>query len=616
MPCGNDFYQTSRMNVLCTYQGSFSPPTLGHEDAARILGRNLIALYPDALAIRLLFMPTSKVGSKESISYKKAAEGSGKEPSDYVSETERLDMLNILCGRLNHEFGGRVTFEASDIEFKQPEKGTSTIHTLRALHTLYPKETLVLAMGEDNGRQLPWWSDIEDYPKLIDALLYVDREPPVDAKHTSALRYFQSYTPHKCCMRFDSGWPIILGGVKDAYEFPTIMDSADTRISDALVAIAGKTYLLPPPLPVSSTALRKALRSGNMAEAETIAGKDLLEYILPRNICTRTKDDVRRDLLKFGGRQKHTNTVKMAKALFDLPALSKRIEQIAKTYVPEKSPAAFEPTDLFTKLKPILNNIVIGSIVNDENYWKRAGIRMEDASDFAQCLAKVEERTRVVGSGAYGTMFDVPAHSCMKNIPRSVKHVGVKVEKLREYYEPQQSPLRVKEAANIAKKAAKLNIGPELYDVFVTRNEENNIVIVKVFELIDGKSWNDMEWKSPAKKHKAVEELHKAILTMNKAGIIHHDLHGGNVMVHKSGKIYIVDYDLARFVNKEEEKALSYFNDTLPSEYDINETTTDNGLHYIYTKLVEEGTIRLEDTKPANNRKTRKNKNNRNNRKA
>jgi len=559
-------------------------------------------------------MPTSNVGSKESISYKKAAEGHGTEPSDYVSEKERFDMLNILCGRLNGEFGGRIQFEVSMLEFKQPEKGTSTIHTLRALQS--DEYKLVLAMGEDNGRQLPWWSNIEEYPKLIDAMLYVDREPSIDAKHTSDMRYQETYNPSKSCMRFDSGWPITLSGVKNSYEFPEIMTSLDSYISDALKALARKTYLLSAPLAVSSTALRKALRSGNMAEAEAIAGKDVLEYIVPRNICTRTKDDVRRDLMKLGGgrhsTRKHNSSsiVDINKQpLIDLPALSTRIHQIAKTYS-SKTPVAPLPksSELFDSLQGVIRKIVYESTIKDSNYWKKDGVRVESAAKFAQCLDTVKERMKAVGSGAFGTMYDVPVAACMKNIPHGVKHVGVKIEKISGIFEFHQTPQRVKEVAKIAKKAAKLKIGPEFYDMFVTENEHQQVVIVKIFELINGKTWENTEWSSPEKKHKAAERLQEAIHTMNKAGILHHDLHPGNVMIHKSGKVYIIDYDRATIADNAEEDSLPYFNDSIPYFWSMKGALSDNGILYIYTKLVEEGTIVLNDTKPVpiHNNKTRK----------
>lgn len=89
--------------VICTYQGSFSPPTIGHEDAARIIATKLIEIYPRA-EITLLFMPTANIGSKESISIKKASETPSDEQmemfSDYVSEKERIALLTIICEKL------------------------------------------------------------------------------------------------------------------------------------------------------------------------------------------------------------------------------------------------------------------------------------------------------------------------------------------------------------------------------------------------------------------------------------------------------------------------------------------------------------------------------------
>ena len=108
--------------VVCTYQGAFSPPTRAHQDAGRILARHLQGLYPES-AITILYMPTANVASKDSISFKKATEGSGPEPSDYISEIERQELLQIICNELKDEFHGAISFQASDIEFENKAKG-------------------------------------------------------------------------------------------------------------------------------------------------------------------------------------------------------------------------------------------------------------------------------------------------------------------------------------------------------------------------------------------------------------------------------------------------------------------------------------------------------------
>lgn len=248
-------------------------------------------------------MPTANVASKDSLSIAKASAG-GAGPSDYLSEAERLELLAHICDELNKEPEfTRVYFEPSDIEFKNKAKGTSTIHTLRTLKTLHPTHRLVLAMGEDNGNQLAWWSDIGDYPGLIDRMLFVDRVlTPAETAAAAAsmtvsdLRFASTYPgAEQTHMRFSSGWPIMLNGVKGPYTFAEIMTSPDASIRTALTALAEKTDLLEPPLAtepaVSSSGLRAALRAGNEAEAQRIAGS-LYPIIKEKGLLTRLKADV------------------------------------------------------------------------------------------------------------------------------------------------------------------------------------------------------------------------------------------------------------------------------------------------------------------------------------
>jgi len=299
------FVASGNKPVICTYQGAFSPPTRGHQDAGRILARQLLRLYPNT-DITLFYMPTANVASKDSLSLVKAAAvaADAASPSDYVSEAERLELLAHICEELNAEPEfTRVHFEPSDIEFQNRAKGTSTIHTLRTLKERHPSHRLVLAMGEDNGNQLAWWANIEEYPGLIDRMLFVDRvltpseTAAAAASMTVSTLPFASTYPGatQTHMRFSSGWPITLNGVKGPYTFTEIMASPDPRIRDALTKLAANTDLLEAPLAteraISSSGLRAALRSGDEEEARRIAGV-LYPIIKAKGLLTQTKAEV------------------------------------------------------------------------------------------------------------------------------------------------------------------------------------------------------------------------------------------------------------------------------------------------------------------------------------
>ena len=236
----------------------------------------------------------------------------------------------------------------------------------------------------------------------------------------------------------------------------------------------------------------------------------------------------------------------MAQAPIDIPKLAERIQEISKGFKNNAPASNFNASQepLYRSMQPFIRAVVIKNQTGNAEYWKSGGIRMEDPQTFKACLEKVKERTKVLGQGYYGKVFNVPTEKCIKYVPKGVKHVGVKVENIKPDGDENQTPDRLKEVTIIAKKAGDLKIGPKMYDSFVTIGDDGLVQIIKVFEIVDGKAWVNVEWETEKAKKVALEQLDVLIHKMNKAGIIHHDLHPGNVMVTKDNKVYIIDFDL------------------------------------------------------------------------
>ena len=294
-----------------------------------------------------------------------------------------------------------------------------------------------------------------------------------------------------------------------------------------------------------------------------------------------------------------------AKVLIDIPALSERIKIITKTYKPSADAKNRDrESDI---VRGVIRDLILRNISREASYWAESGVRMIAPVEFEKCFARIRKaaNAKVLGEGAFGKFINVSVDPCIKGLPKGLKRVGIKMEYLKHDYNPSQTPVGVSNAVKIAKKAAKLGVGPQLYDVFVAKDEKDRIMIVKVSEIIHGKTWADTEWETPEKKHEASKQLHAHIHKMNEAGIIHHDLHSGNVMVDVSGRVYIIDYDLAKFSQEEEVGVMPNFNDTYNSPWEPKGVASDDGVEYVYNKLIEEGSIKLTAAKPKN--KTRKN---------
>jgi nicotinic acid mononucleotide adenylyltransferase len=125
----------SQKGVVITYQGAFSPPTLGHKDGASKLINAAKKLYPDS-PITFLFMPSNDAESKRSLKKDTTVN------DQYMSFEERENCLEKIVATLKEEYTG-VDIQVSNIE-QEFAKGpfadfpitSKTICTLMVLHLL------------------------------------------------------------------------------------------------------------------------------------------------------------------------------------------------------------------------------------------------------------------------------------------------------------------------------------------------------------------------------------------------------------------------------------------------------------------------------------------------
>ena len=290
--------------VVCSYQGAFAPPHLGHMGGAAKLAEAILEHYgapPEGESHLVLFMPTNELASKDSLSRAKAlaVTDGDRGKSEFLSQGERAEMLENYTKTLKNEFEGRgVTFEVSRIEYELvPEAKKATIHTLLKLQETYPGKTLTLGMGRDNGAQLPWWERVQEYADRVDKVFVLDREGfalSAGNKYSTGLMFQGTSVP----IDFENNgpWATPLNGGTKRWSAAEIMNVKETGLQQAalrkgILDLCEKMVLLPAPLPVSSSEIRAGLAADqDVSDKVGLANAALL---VKNRIGLRTKGEVK-----------------------------------------------------------------------------------------------------------------------------------------------------------------------------------------------------------------------------------------------------------------------------------------------------------------------------------
>ena len=156
------------------------------------------------------------------------------------------------------------------------------------------------------------------------------------------------------------------------------------------------------------------------------------------------------------------------------------------------------------------------------------------------------ERAKYVGEGDFGRVYRIGEDICVKIVNISEKE-----------FESMDDIVFQREV-DIGKDAGKWGIGPEIYESYVCLNESESACYGVIYmQWLDGLTLYDWLLKSPSASEieKVRDMVEEKIQKMHDHGMVHMDLHNGNVFIQLSGsgelkKVYFIDFGFARYIQE------------------------------------------------------------------
>jgi len=259
-----------------------------------------------------------------------------------------------------------------------------------------------------------------------------------------------------------------------------------------------------------------------------------------------------------------------------MDALQKRIRELIKEwdgqYVKANIPDGLKQLIRYTHYQDKLTNV---------KEWRKyfKVVYGDPTKLYGGCFCDIMKKGKFLGKGLYGEVFSIK-YPCSTYGRVAVKIEEINIEFIEIHDDIKQFPHKVYSYVQIANKMAKIGIAPHIHDAFLCITGDK-LKIIKVMELVEGDPLDTIKWKSEEHHKDAIDKVKKKVKMMNQHGVMHNDLHLGNIMVTlKNGyvdKVTIIDFDGA---SKHRES------DKLDKEYELEQLN--KMTYYVGSKILKE----------------------------
>lgn len=180
-------------------------------------------------------------------------------------------------------------------------------------------------------------------------------------------------------------------------------------------------------------------------------------------------------------------------------------------------------------------------------------------NDKGSCMKKDYTFKRDLGSGYFGEV---------KLLEKDGKKYALKKIKLISsdpYLTLDMQVQAVKDEIKILEQISYLDISPKLYNYYMCK-EGKDTSIYLLMEYIEGETLESYV-KTKVVSEQLKNKIKKVFNKLHKNGFVHLDVHRGNVMIGKNGKVYLIDFGFSKTVDEYlETEFRNLFNDRMKQE--------------------------------------------------
>ena len=286
---------------------------------------------------------------------------------------------------------------------------------------------------------------------------------------------------------------------------------------------------------------------------------------------------------------RHTNMFHI-----DMPKINEKVNEYVREFytTPKSINTNASDTKYVEMLKSFFKEIIRKNVnILEVETLNKKEIPQNANKDGIGCLNDPLEIQEPLGEGYFGKVYKINSTTAAKIVPLN-KHDDIKKYDIKN---------RILNEFEISRKAGELGVGPKVYDTYSCCSKNGECYYVLYMELLKGMTiWDWLKVpKIDVQKKKVKAMIAKKLDILHNNGIVHRDVHAGNIFVIGNHKkvtdVLIIDYGLAHNSSIKLKYEIDIENSNLNWIFNMNEVNYNSVYEYVILRMLNNKNIEIKE---------------------